>query len=310
MTAPLQLVQENRKRVGVLVLHPAYQARSESDLKPTGDELTGFSVGVLKIDEMVEIATRAARIDGLVLEINDELALPDKSLLYRAASAGAAPGDFYYAAQEKLAIADRVWTLSVMPTREYLMRGQHWPAFVVGAIGLALAALLQILLLVTTGSTLAVQRKVNQQTAELNSKTQDLEDRNTQLDALLRLSPDGFVAFSHQATVKYVNPALQAMTGIAAANILNQPAEVFEAELRRRCKQPDSFPGIATYFADEGPAKQARRLVLNMPQQVVLAIVGIDTQSSGIARILYLRNISHEAEVRPPEERVPRACGP
>jgi hypothetical protein len=80
------------------------------------------------------------------------------------------PDDFYVA-RERLAIADRVWTLKVMPTSDYLMRGQHWPAFFVGAIGLALAALLQTLLLVTTGSTAAVQRKVNEQTAELNSKT-------------------------------------------------------------------------------------------------------------------------------------------
>jgi signal transduction histidine kinase/CHASE1-domain containing sensor protein len=296
VTPPLQLVQENRKRVGMLVLHPAYGKPATDKFSAAGDQLIGFSVGVIKVDELVEIATRSALVQDLVFELSDELAAPDRVRLYRSSSVEVSPDDFYVA-RERLAIADRVWTLKVMPTSDYLMRGQHWPAFFVGAIGLALAALLQTLLLVTTGSTAAVQRKVNEQTAELNSKTIALEDRNTQLDALLRLSPDGFVAFSHDGMVKYANPALQAMTGIPTRDILNQPQTVFEAELRRRCRTPDSFTGIATYFAQDEPGKPPKRLVLNIPQQVVLGIVGIRTTSSGIARILYLRNISHEAEV-------------
>lgn len=295
VTAPLQLVQENRKRVGVLVLHPAYQERASAAPTEQGG-LSSFSVGVIKVDELVEIATRSAQVRGLVFEISDKLAPPDKATLYRSDTT-ATETDTFYSVEEELAIADRIWTLKVMPTGEYLTRGHHWPAFFVGAIGLALAALLQVLLLVTTGSTAAVQRKVNQQTAELNSKTLDLEDRNTQLDALLRLSPDGFVAFSHQGTVKYVNPALQKMTGITAQDILNQPDSVLEAELRRRCKVPASFAGIAAYFAESGQGQSPRRLELNIPQPAVLTIVGIETKSPGIARILYLRDISHEAEV-------------
>ena len=296
VTAPLQLVQENRKRVGVLVLHPAYRKLAGENAKGKGGELFGFSVGVIKVDELVAIATRSALRKGLVVEISDQLAAPDKAILYRSENTDTA-ADSYYPAQEELAIADRIWTLKVMPTSEFLAQGKHWPAFFIGAIGLALAALLQILLLVTTGSTAAVQRKVNEQTAELNSKTLDLEDRNTQLDALLSLSPDGFVAFSHQDTVKYVNPALQAMTGIAAEDILNQPASAFESALRQRCKAPAAFGGLAPYFAEDGHGQSPRRLELNIPQPVVLSIVGIATSSPGIARILYLRDISHEAEV-------------
>ncbi len=54
--------------VGVLLLHPAYPRNSTPGQEKS---LLGFAVGVIKVDELVSIATRSAMVDGLVLQIED-----------------------------------------------------------------------------------------------------------------------------------------------------------------------------------------------------------------------------------------------
>lgn len=62
----VRLVQDSLPHPGVLLLHPAL-ARAPTPVD-AGDErgLMGFAVGVIQVDEMVEIATRAAAVAGLV----------------------------------------------------------------------------------------------------------------------------------------------------------------------------------------------------------------------------------------------------
>ncbi len=294
VTSPIHLVQEHKKRVGILVLHPAFQ--KQVNAKPNRNALIGFAVGVIKADEMIQIATQAASIPGLVFQIDDTYAPDDKPLIYISDSVQTSTENDYQWTTT-LTMADRVWTLTLRPTTDYLSQQHHWIGLSVGAGGLALAALLQILLLVTTGSTAIVQRKVLTQTAELQSKSDILEDRNAQLNAMFLLSPDAFVAFSPDGRIKFVNPAFRMMTDIATEEIIGKSEENLEAELYKRCEHPENFRGIAPYFADEGENKTRHPMILIRPRYCVLQIVGIHSQSSSIARILYLRDITRESEV-------------
>lgn len=294
VTSPIRLVQENKKRVGILVLHPAFRKPLNTKLNP--DDLIGFAVGVIKADEMIQIATRAANITGLVFRIDDTRA-PDANTMIYSSDTEPTSTENGYEWTTTLSMADRVWTLTLQPTANYLAQQHHWIALSVGASGLALAALLQILLLVTTGSTAIVERKVLAQTAELQAKSDILEDRNAQLNAMFLLSPDAFVAFSPDGRIKFVNPAFRVMTGIAAEDIIGKSDANLETELYKRCDQPENFRGIAPYFAHEGESKTKQLMTLVRPRYCVLQIVGIHSQSSSIARILYLRDITKESEV-------------
>lgn len=296
VTAPIQLVQENQKRVGVLLLHPAYRRDQTLANQAGSADLMGFAVGVIKVDEMVRIATQSVVLPGLVFEIHDALAIGDKTLLYRSeAFTGAEEASYLW--QRELGMADRSWRLKVFPTREYLHRQHHWAAFAVGGVGLALAALLQMLLLVATGRTEIIQRKVREQTAELEAKSNALEDRNAQLDALFSLSPDAFVAFAPDGHVKFVNPAFNVMTGISSAEVVGHTEIAIDEALRRRCEQPQSFSGVRAYFSAPGGIMAHPALILAAPHHAVLQLVGIHSEASSISRILYLRDITREAEV-------------
>ncbi len=294
LTAPLQLVQENRQRIGVLLLHPSGEATQDAALGP--ERFAGFVVGVIKVDEMVAIATRSTMIPGLLLAVDDAASPADKALLYRS-SGDPGAADERYLWRKEIPFADRLWTVKVFPTEDYLRQHHHWLALAVGACGLLLAALLQMLLLVTSGRTSIVQRKVLEQTRELQIKSESLEDRNAQLDALFALSPDGFVAFAQDGTVKFVNPAFQTMTGISYASVVGKSEAELDAALRLRCDRPEQFAGIADCFSLSIDIPQKKVIALNTPRQAVLQMIGIRSNSSSISRILYVREITRETEV-------------
>lgn len=296
VTAPIRLVQENRQRVGVLVLHPAYRERILGVAATEEKNLAGFAVGVIKVDEMIEIATRKIAVPDLVFQVDDAGAPADKSTLYRSGDAPVAR-ERHYDWETRLAIADRNWSLRVAPTEAYLRQQANWPALLVGAGGLALAALLQMLLLIVSGRTAIIQRRVAEQTAELKIQGDAIEDRNVQLDVLFSLSPDAFVAFAADGKIKFANPACQTLTGIRPEQIVGREEEFLEAELRRRCQTPDACAGLATLFGEIGATPPASTLVLKEPRHTVLSIVGVRSESAVVPRILYLHDISREAEV-------------
>ena len=282
-------------RVGVLLLHPAYLQEMAST-QSRNTSLLGFAVGVIKVDEMVEIATKSSSVDGLIFQVEDTLSPPGNALFYRSSKLASAP-DQYYAWQKKVPMADRTWTLSVFPSAAYLQRQHHWTSLLVGVGGLTLAALLQMLLLMTTGRTSIIQRKVLEQSVELQTKSDAIEDQNAQLNTLFSLSPDGFVAFGPDGSIKFANPAFQTMTGIAQEDIIGKNEVSLEDELRKRCEKPEAFNGLSTYFSDDLTQAQHGLLSLCSPHYAVLRLVGIHSPSSNVARILYLRDITREAEV-------------
>jgi signal transduction histidine kinase len=297
VTAPIRLVQENRQRAGVLVLHPAYRDRVPGAAAGDGKNPAAFAVGVIKVDQMIDIAARQIAVPGLVFQVDDADAPDDKAWFYRSDEAPAAR-DRAYDWQTRLAIADRTWTLRVMPTERYLRQQPNWQAMLVGAGGLTLAALLQVLILVATGRTSIVQRKVDEQTAELTAKSDVLEDRNAQLNALFSLSPDAFVTFAADGKVQFVNPAFQVLTGIRPDKVVGKSEKNLDDELRHRSEPAEAFDGVAAFFGETGaPPRPPGTLILKAPRHAVLSVVGVHSTSASMPRILYLHEITREAEI-------------
>lgn len=284
VTAPIHLVQENQERIGILLLHPVRPLRPPSVSDPGW---AGFVVGVVKMDEMVRIALGEALPEGLALRIEDAQAPAGRSLLYRS---GEALADAQ-AWRKSVAMADRTWNFSLVPTPAFLNGQSHWMALAVGSGGLALAVLLQILLLVTTGRTAVVEGIVWERTMELHAKSEALQDRHAELDALFRLSPDGFVAFGPDDRIKFANPAFRKMLGLGDEG----PADMagLDRLLWARCEGAGPC-GIADFFEGEAGHKI---LTLKAPRPAVLYLLGVASGSLSVPRILYLRDITRETEV-------------
>lgn len=157
VTAPLQLVQERQQRPGILQLLPV-EGRSTGTLREA-DRLVGFAVSVVKVDQMIEIATQGLVPPGLIFQLSDPLASNGQHVLYRSSSADQATSTRQAPWKTTLRLGDRVWDLSVRTTESYRRQHRPWLAWAVGVVGLVFATLLQILMLGVTGSSAMIQRK-------------------------------------------------------------------------------------------------------------------------------------------------------
>lgn len=160
VTAPIRLVQEQRQTVGVLELLPVTRAQAGT-AEGQRQQLVGFAVGVVKIDEMIDIATRGHIPGGLTFQLIDPHAPDGQGLLYvhgSPAANGIHP-DRALRWKTTLRMGDRDWILSVEPTEEYQRLHRPWMAWAVGVAGLLFASLFQILMLGMTGRTFIIQRK-------------------------------------------------------------------------------------------------------------------------------------------------------
>jgi len=296
ITAPIKLVQEQQDRIGVLVLSPVFANRSQSDNKDSVPDITGFATGVIKVDELISIATASAIVDDLVYQIDDIAASAGKQTLYRSKAAITPVNDNYFW-HTNMVLADRTWELKVSPTVEYINKQPRPVAWVISIVGLFFTALLQVLMLVITGRTNLVEKKVREQTRELHLKRDALQDSNAQLNTLFKLSPDGFVALSSESIVQFVNPAFEAITGISSKDILLQHVSLLDIELKKRAEFPEQFRGVVAYFSANREMQIQPELVLQCPHKVVLQIIGMYSDASNVSKILYLRDITSEAEV-------------
>jgi signal transduction histidine kinase/integral membrane sensor domain MASE1 len=296
ITAPIKLVQEQQDRISVLVLSPAFFNRSKTDDKESVPNVSGFATGVIKVDELVSIATASVIVDDLIYQIDDIAAPEGKQTLYRSKAATLPVNDDYFW-HTKLQFADRTWELKVSPTVEYINKQSTPVAWVISIVGLFFTALLQVLMLVITGRTSLVEKKVREQTRELHLRRDALQDSNAQLNTLFKLSPDGFVALSPDNIIQFVNPAFESITGISTESILHQHESVLNLELEKRIQFTEPFKGISAYFSADGEMQIAHELSLQSPRKVVLQIIGMHSDASNVSRILYLRDITSEAEV-------------
>jgi PAS domain S-box-containing protein len=159
VTAPIRLVQEQQPRVGVLELLPV-EGEPRTDTSGASRPL-GFAVAVVKVDEMVDIATRGQVPAGLVFQLTDPRAPAGQTLLYRsdAPAVGATPMVQAPVWTSGLRMGDREWDLSVYTTESYRQQHRPWLAWAVGVAGLLFTTLLQVLMLGMTGRTALIQRQ-------------------------------------------------------------------------------------------------------------------------------------------------------
>ncbi len=156
VTSPIKLIQEQKQRIGVLELMPVENSREEGDT--ARPRLLGFAVAVVKVDELIHIATRDRTPAGLIFQLNDRHSPKDQGLLYRSPSPNS-PSSRALTWKTGLRMGDRDWELKVSTTESYLQQHRPWLASAVGGVGLLLATLLQTLMLGITGRTAVIQRQ-------------------------------------------------------------------------------------------------------------------------------------------------------
>jgi signal transduction histidine kinase len=179
-------------------------------------------------------------------------------------------------------------TQSVLATHNIAKKALWLQASIVSLLILALAA--------------ALTRQLLQIRREMRSR-QDAqrlaEDRNEQLNAIFDLSPDGFVSFDVKTRVSYISPAFRKMTDMGNEALEGVDENDFSIWLAWRCAASTPFLGVAALRAEATAGKPDQRVLieLNQPAKRVLQLGLRSSKSSTVSQILYLRDVTQEAEV-------------
>ncbi|MEI8158549.1 MAG: ATP-binding protein [Burkholderiales bacterium] len=120
-----------------------------------------------------------------------------------------------------------------------------------------------------------------------------------QLEAIFALSPDGFVSFDTGHCVKYVSPAFTRMTALEALDMVGLTEGDFSQRMVNLCLPDAPFPGLSTLRAMAADGSVGQRYICELADASKRVIeVGLrEAQTGNVSQVLYLRDITFEAEV-------------
>jgi two-component sensor histidine kinase/CHASE1-domain containing sensor protein len=172
-TGRLSLVQERGGQSGALVVVPVYAGGvAPPTIGQRRSALRGYMLGVYRVGDLVRAALLAPEISHIDLSVTDDSAPPAERLLYERRGPGASLPWGRIATAD---VGDRQWSIRLFPASDYIVVHRNWQAWIVLTVGLLFASLLEMMVLLMTGRAAAIQRVVEQRTAELRDALKEKE---------------------------------------------------------------------------------------------------------------------------------------
>ena len=206
VTDPLDLVQYQKKRVSILALMPVENKLEQT--RGAAARQMGFAVAVVKVDEMIENATRGNLPAGLLFAVTDPHAPAGKSLLYRsdAASGGTMPLPRFGDWSTSLYVGDRSWEIAVYATDIYSQQNRHPIVWITGIVAIVVTLLLQLLIIAMSGESNDIQRKNISVSAYL--------------DSLFNYANDPIIVWDRMFRITRFSSAFERLTGRSTASVI------------------------------------------------------------------------------------------
>jgi two-component sensor histidine kinase len=180
----LTLVQERSGQVGVLLLVPVYDRQLPRDtIAQRRSALRGYVLGVYRIGDLVRAALQGEESAHIDVSVTDDTAPPGERLLYeRGGRAASLPWTRVFTTP----VGDHQWSIRVAPAGDFAMTHRNWQAWTVLTVGLLFASVLEIVVLQMTERAAAIQRVVEQRTADLTKANAIIGDALKEKETLLQ----------------------------------------------------------------------------------------------------------------------------
>ncbi|MFH2130787.1 MAG: PAS domain S-box protein, partial [bacterium] len=239
VTGRIELVQESGLQFGILVFVPVYQnPDAVLSLAERRQQLTGFALGVFKLNNLVEHVLDTYDLSGMTIWLMDDSAPDGQRLLYAndpalveevlpdvITPAGSKHFDLNWTS--RFVFAGRKWSIHFFPTTEFIASRKPIQSWTVLGFGLALTSLLGSFLLIVVGRSMVTQKLVIARTLELSTANKELqqemiereqaENRFRQSDsrvhAIMNSVVDGIITISQKGLIESFNPGAEKIFG-------------------------------------------------------------------------------------------------
>jgi two-component sensor histidine kinase len=172
-TGRLTLVQETGQQSGILVVLPVYQrGMPRGTVAQRRFALRGYVLGVYRVGDLVQAALPAAESAHIDLSVTDDEAPASEQLLYERHGPG---GSLPWVRVARTAVGDQTWSIHFAPAAAFPVMHRNWQAWTVLTVGLLFASVLEMMILLMTERAAAIQRVVEQRTAQLRDALKEKE---------------------------------------------------------------------------------------------------------------------------------------
>jgi len=169
----LTLVQERGEQFGVLVVLPVYQKAVPRDtIAQRRAALRGYVLGVYRVGDLVQSSLVGVESPHIDLTVTDDTAPEGERLLYQRRGLGSS---LPWGRAVTMTVGDRAWSIRLAPGSDYAIVHRNWQAWTVLVVGLAFASLLEMMVLLMTERSAAIQSVVEQRTAQLRDALKEKE---------------------------------------------------------------------------------------------------------------------------------------
>jgi two-component sensor histidine kinase/CHASE1-domain containing sensor protein len=169
----LTLVQERGQQFGVLVVMPVYDSGlPRGTIALRRPALRGYTLGVYRIGDLAQAALVSAESPHIDFTVTDDSAPEGEQLLYERRSAGVG---LPWRRIITTAVGDHQWSIRLAPAPDYAIAQRNWQAWTVLVVGLLFASVLEMMILLMTERAAAIQRVVEQRTAQLRDALKEKE---------------------------------------------------------------------------------------------------------------------------------------
>jgi len=251
----IKLIQETGEQSGFVAFLPIFRKGEPRDTpRQRVENLDGFALGVFRIGSLVETALTNLGTPpaGLDIYLFDQGGAPGAQFLYfhpsrtreggtTAKSEDAMRREAH--ASATVSVGDRQWEIVFAPIPGYFEAQAPWLAWVVLATGLLFTGLLTAYLVSAAGRESRIRFLVRQRTDELA-----LSEHRTR--AIVDNVIDGIVTIDQRGIIQTVNPAVEAMFGHSAQDLVGVNVRVLAAEPHR-----GAHDGYLAKYLETGEAK-------------------------------------------------------
>ncbi|MGE5303709.1 MAG: CHASE domain-containing protein [Alphaproteobacteria bacterium] len=273
-TDPLTLMQDIEGQRGFVIFLPIYKpGHSPNSVQDRRLNLQGYVSAALRIRDIMNIALKGAKVEGIEIRLYDAGGGEKKRLLYKHGSEGIESQNLPVKANEStqppplqrvvpFELAGRQWIVQFAPTKEYLIGQRGWQAWSVLAGGLFFTGLLGSFLLILTGHTAKLQA-INTDLEKEITERKRAENAVTQLAAIVESSNDAIVGTTLEGVITSWNKGAEIIYGYSAEevkgrsmSILVPPDRLDEpARLRERIKKGEHVAQYETIRLKKGEAQ-------------------------------------------------------
>jgi CHASE1-domain containing sensor protein len=183
-TARITLAQDAVEQAGFLIFVPVYAVGTSTEtINDRRANLTGFAVGVFRVDDIVNQVLADLEFDEVRLSITDQSATEDQQLLFdnslklenRNLKTSQYDTGKNPASMSEYEVGGRRWQFEFSATSQYLLSRSRWDSWLILAVGSLSALLLGVVLHLVIGRTGEVEVLVL-------LRTEQLREANTQLE--------------------------------------------------------------------------------------------------------------------------------